>query len=165
MSSNGETFSRAYRNKNANPTNMAYERGATDQMVYVFKKHIVGEFIGNIVRMSPMLSDLPDLNKIADELLYWLDKNIPASVEVAGGMYGMSTEELEKLCDRATREIKIIENLNLSKVERENGIEVNDPSRPPFVGSSRYDKIKEEHDFIDLGALSRNVYISLMNKE
>jgi hypothetical protein len=144
---------------------MSYERGTATQTAYIFKKEIVSNFIGMIVRLSPMLNELPDLNKIADELLHWLDKNIPASAEVAGGMYGMSTEELESLCSRAVHEIKIIENLNLSKAERENGIEVNDPSRPPFVGSSRYDKIKEEHDFIDLGALSRNVYMSLMNKE
>ncbi len=144
---------------------MAYERGTTVQTAYIFKKNIVAEYIGMIVRLSPMLNELPDLNKIADELLDWLDKNIPASAEVAGGMYNISTEELESLCSRAVNEIKIIENLNLSKVERENGIEVNDSSRPPFVGSSRYDKIKEEHDFIDLGALSRNVYMNLTSEQ
>jgi hypothetical protein len=61
--------------------------------------------------------------------------------------------------------------LNLSQVEFEKNVAVDDESRPKFAFTSRYDKETPEswkHDFIDLDAFIRNVHsrlLWLMNSE
>ena len=53
------------------------------------------------------------------------------------------------------------EELNLSQIEYEKGIDVNDDSRPKYSFTTRYDVETSEswkNDFIDLDAFIRNVY-------
>ena len=127
---------------------------------YVFHKDIIAEFLRWIVRLSPITDELPDLNAIAKALDTYFKERL--TNKVIDGMYGIEADELRALCVAATRDISFIEDLNLSKAEREAGIAVNDPARPPLVASSRYFQPKPEHDFIDLDALSGNVSRTLM---
>lgn len=60
--------------------------------------------------------------------------------------------------------IKEFEDLNLSQIEYENKISVNDENRPKFSFSTRYDKYDSESwksDFIDLDAFIGNVINNL----
>lgn len=124
-------------------------------IVYVFHKDIVAEFLRWIVRQSPIPEELPDLNVIAKDLHAWFGDALKDAV--IDGMYGIDAHELRLLCRRAAHEIPSVRDLNLSKVEREAGISVDDPLRPPFIATSRYDRLKTEYDFIDLDALAMNV--------
>lgn len=57
-------------------------------------------------------------------------------------------------------DIPEFQNLNLSQIEYENNIDVNDPSRNQFKLTSSYDKYDADswkHDFIDLDAFIQNV--------
>jgi hypothetical protein len=47
---------------------------------------------------------------------------------------------------------------NLSLYEKEKGTLVDEPSRPKYAFVSRYDRLKPEHDFVDLDAFIRNVH-------
>ena len=107
-----------------------------------------------------MPHELPSLNAIVDDLSPFIRERL--SDRVVDGMYKIEADELRELCRQAAHNIPSIANLNLSKVEREAGIAVDDPSRPKFAFSSRYDRPKAEHDFIDLDALARNVSRTLM---
>lgn len=124
-------------------------------IVYVFHKDVVAEFLRWIVRQSPIPEELPDLNAIAKDLHAWFGDALKNAV--IDGMYEIDARELRELCNKAAHEILSVRDLNLSKVEREAGVSVDDPSRPPLMASSRYDRPKSEHDFIDLGALASNV--------
>lgn len=123
--------------------------------VYVFHKDIVAEFLRWIVRQHPLLDELPDLNAIAKDIDEWFEKRL--LTHILDGMYEVDAADLRKLCNEAAHTIPSIRILNLSRVEREKGIDVDDPSRPAFISSSRYHRPKREHDFIDLGALANNV--------
>lgn len=125
---------------------------------YVFRKDIIAEFLRWIVRLSPITEELPDLNAIAKALDIYFKQRL--TNKVAGGMYRIEANDLHALCMEATRHIPIIEDLNLSKAEREAGITVNDPSRPFFVSASRY--FQPPHDLIDLDALASTVSRTLM---
>lgn len=127
---------------------------------YVFHKDIIAEFLRWIVRLSPITEELPDLNAIAKALDTYFKERL--TNKVVDGMYGIEADDLRALCVAATRDIPLIDDLNLSKAEREAGITVNDPNRPAFVATSRYFQPKPEHDFIDLDALAMNVSRTLM---
>ncbi len=127
---------------------------------YVFFKDIIAEFLRWIVRQHPMTNELPDLNAIVNDLSPFIQERLRD--RVIDGMYGVEAQELRELCRSAAHAIPSIANLNLSKVEREAGIAVDDPSRPQFAFTSRYDRPKSEHDFIDLDALAMNVSRTLM---
>lgn len=123
--------------------------------MYLFKHDVVAEFLGQIVRIAPMQNELPNLNAIAKDIHTWLDDNIVS--DLPRDMFEMLQVDVRKMCDRITTELPSVEDLNLSKVERERGVAVHDPRRPSFVGSSAHDRVRSEHDFIDLGALAMNV--------
>lgn len=130
----------------------------TDKTLYVFREEIVAEFLKWIVRLHPE-TELPDLNAIAHKLQNWWGGVLNAD---SLGMAKMESKTLLKLCEQCTDTIVEIRDLNLSRSEREVGIAVDDPSRPAFVGSSRYDTLRPEHDFIDLDALARNVALEII---
>lgn len=62
--------------------------------------------------------------------------------------------------------IEEFQELNLSQIELDQGIKVDDPSRSKFSFHSMYDKVNSEswkNDFVDLDAFIRNVYTNIMN--
>jgi len=130
----------------------------TDKVVYITHKEVVSEFVRWIVRLHPD-TELPDLNLIASRLQEWWR---PFFSRGAGGILEVGSVELRRLCEFCTQGIPEIKDLNLSKMERIAGVGVDDPSRPHFVGSSRYDRPLPEHDFIDLDALARNVALEII---
>ena len=71
--------------------------------------------------------------------------------------YEMKDKDVYGFFEKLLKDIPEFVELNLSKVEYEKGIKVDDPSRPPFGCVSRDSWIKEEHDFVDLDAAVRNV--------
>lgn len=76
-------------------------------------------------------------------------------------------EIIFRLINDILMDIPEFEELNLSQIEFEKNIKVNDPNRPKFSFKSMYDKENSEswkHDFIDLDAFIRNIYIDLTEK-
>jgi len=65
-------------------------------------------------------------------------------------------KDLEEMAEEL-HQIPEFKNWNLSRAEAAKGIEVNDPSRPPFVFSSRYGGPPQDEDCIDLDALTHNL--------
>lgn len=122
---------------------------------YLFKHNVLGHLIGNIVRLSPMPRNLPDLNTISTEVLDWLDANIKS--DLPEDMFEIEKNDLFSFLYRICTEVRSVEDLNLSQVERERGISVHDESRPTWVATSRYHQLKPEHGFIDLMALANCV--------
>lgn len=80
------------------------------------------------------------------------------------GFIEMDYNDLLKWLKPMFEEIPEYMDLNLSKTERDKGIAVDDESRPAFVGSSRYDKLKDEHEFVDLDALIWNICKGIIEK-
>lgn len=130
----------------------------TNKALYVSRKEVVSEFVRWIVRLHPDTT-LPDLNLIALRLDEWWKPFFKRNDDQA--ILEIETKKMRRLCELCTKDIHEIKDLNLSKVEREAGVKVDDPSRPSFVGSSRYDHPLPEHDFIDLDALARNVVLEI----
>lgn len=110
------------------------------------------------VRQDPYM-DPPELFFISEE---WdrLIRNDFKVIQPEGDpkmwMGEFSFEELEELVERLHL-IPKFKVWNMSRYERAAGVKVDDPSRAPFVFSSRYGGPPREHDIIDLDALTGNL--------
>ena len=85
----------------------------------------------------------------------WYSWNIPA-------------EELYKTVEKLLKDIPEFRDLNLSQIEYENGVSVDDEDRPKYSFSSRYDvydKDSWKDDFVDLDAFVRNVVLNLKREK
>ena len=72
----------------------------------------------------------------------------------------VSVSGVNNLVEKLLMSIPEFEELNLTHIEYQRGIEVNDPNRPKFCFTSMYNKETPEswkNDFIDLDAFIRNV--------
>ena len=85
----------------------------------------------------------------------WYSWNIPA-------------EELYETVEKLLKDIPEFRDLNLSQIEYENGVSVDDEDRPKYSFSSRYDvydKDSWKDDFVDLDAFVRNVVLNLKREK
>jgi hypothetical protein len=115
----------------------------------ILRTTFIAEVIRWGIRQNPFEGQLPRQAKTVVEKLHAL---LPEYIE---------TDNLRAFVSETIEHIPEIRDWNLSQVERERGVKVDDESRAPFVFTSRYDKIKAEYDFIDLDALKQNITRSL----
>lgn len=76
------------------------------------------------------------------------------------------SNKLYEYLDKLLKSIPEFEELNLSHIEHEKGIKVDDPNRPKYNFVTRYDKYDKDSwksDFIDLDAFIGNVCNSLLH--
>jgi len=69
----------------------------------------------------------------------------------------IAEEKLYKYIESLLMGIKEFVELNLSQNEVDNGVNIDDESRPKYTFTDRYSKIPWKSDFIDLDAFIRNV--------
>lgn len=69
----------------------------------------------------------------------------------------VAEDELETFIRDILFSIPEFEELNLSQIEFENGVGVNDDDRTKFLFTSAYDTVDWKNDFVDLDAYVRNV--------
>ena len=99
------------------------------------------------------------LNKIKDAL-----QATPEFMKAEKDNFGFLETDRDRLrpwLQNILFEIPEFMDMNLSAYEKAQKIKVDDPTRDSFVATSRYWKIKSEHDFVDVYALVINVCISL----
>ena len=70
--------------------------------------------------------------------------------------------QIEDWLQQKLMDIEEFVDWNLSHIEKQNGIKVNDENRGSFLFTSASSHTPEEHDFIDLDACIRNIANMLM---
>lgn len=112
-----------------------------------------------IVRQAGAPRAVTCLNQIVEDLDAYLLK-LP--FDNLGSM-DTTIEELGTICSKIVDEIESIRNLNLSQLELDANVSVDDPSRATFHFTSRYsgDERRYPTNFTDLDALARNVVIDI----
>lgn len=127
-----------------------------ENLILVSKKGILGEVAKWAVFQSPYIPE--GLEKILSQLRDKLNAcGLFDQKNENMGFAEMDYWDLRSFMDKNLKSIPEFKDLNLSKVEKERGIKVDDPGRTGFVGTSRYDKLRDEYDFVDLDALIINV--------
>lgn len=120
------------------------------------------------IQQSPY--DYPkNLLTVLDKFSELLDKDFTQEIET-GGLWFMklARKELYTFIDKRLMSIPAFKDWNLSEVERQKGIGVDDPERPSFVGISRFDIGRERDpdvDFIDLEAVVQNMVRSVQKSQ
>jgi hypothetical protein len=115
----------------------------------ILKTTFIAEVIRWGIKQNPFQGQLP---RSADVIMEKLNKLLPEFIE---------TDNIRAFVSETIEQIPEIRDWNLSQVERERGVKVDDEDRPPFAFTSLYDQIKPEYDFIDIDALKQNVTRSL----
>lgn len=134
-----------------------------DGPILLSKKNIIAKTFSWIIEQSPMLEEL-QLNKLMEVINKSLTPIFDGLLKEYLGFKQFKTyKQLNEFLDLYIIKLPEVENLNLSKVEREKNIGVHDNTRAPFMATSRYFGPKPEHDFIDLDALRRNICQELWN--
>lgn len=98
-----------------------------------------------------------DLQKVIDKLKIIAESEFD---NICKDYYYKEFNNRSSLYDWVDKKLKSIPEFvdwNLSQVEREKGIKVDDPNRSKILFTSRIDIPKKEYDFIDLDALINNV--------
>lgn len=139
----------------------------------ISRRTFVGNCIGTIVRMAP--ANKPrKLEIINDKLIAYFRENTKQfAVNKEGQPYPetseyinypkMTEEQIKKLINNIVS-IKEIEELNLSNYEYNKGVSVNDENRPTWCFVDRYSQQNEDDNFIDLWALTRNIFSAIYNE-
>ncbi len=117
--------------------------------IVVLKTTFIAEVIKWGILQNPFKGRLPRKTEVVMEKL---NKLLPEFIETTN-MRAFVSETIEQIPE--------IRDWNLSQVERERGVKVDDENRPSFMFTSRYDQPKPEYDFIDIDALKHNVTRSL----
>ncbi len=133
-------------------------------MLYVTKKDILGYVAMWTIRQSPFFPD--NLDPILRELQDRIESSsrFQAVKPLPDGYRAMEFtdwRELHGYLVPITESILLFRELNLSTVEKEKGIGVDDPKRSPFTLVGAAFGPKPEDDFVDLDALRRNVCTSI----
>ncbi len=115
----------------------------------VLKTDFIAEVIKWGIKQNPFKGQLPRKTEVVMEKL---NKLLPEFIETTN-MRAFVSETIEQVPE--------IRDWNLSQVELERGVKVDDENRPSFAFTSRYDQPKPEYDFIDIDALKQNVTRSL----
>lgn len=115
----------------------------------ILKTTFIAEVIRWGIKQNPFKGQLP---RSTDIIVEKLNKLLPELIE---------TDNMRAFVSETIEQVPEIRDWNLSQVERERGVKVDDENRPPFAFTSRYDQIKPEYDFIDIDALKQNITRSL----
>src|SRR6266571_9111605 len=115
----------------------------------ILKIAFIAEVVKWGIRQNPFQGQLPRQAEIVVEKL---NKLLPDFFE---------TTDMRAFVSETIDRIPEIRDWNLSQVELERGVKVDDESRPAFIFTSRYDQPKPEYDFIDIDALKQNITRSL----
>ncbi len=115
----------------------------------ILKIAFIAEVVKWGIRQNPFQGQLPRQAEIVVEKL---NKLLPDFIE---------TTDMRAFVSETIDRIPEIRDWNLSQVELERGVKVDDESRPAFIFTSRYDQPKPEYDFIDIDALKQNITRSL----
>jgi hypothetical protein len=115
----------------------------------ILKITFIAEVIKWGILQNPFKGQLPRNTEVIMEKLHTL---LPEFIE---------TDNIRAFVSETIEQVPEIRDWNLSQVERERGVKVDDEDRPPFAFTSLYDQIKPEYDFIDIDALKQNVTRSL----
>jgi predicted oxidoreductase len=130
----------------------------------IFTRHeLLGAMAHFIVAQSPELPS--DLSLILRAFDKWIDQYPPpGTIDMFQDMtmITVTSAALYDWLHQATHTIHQIKRLNLSQKEVEAGLtadDVDDNTKRlvSFTFVSRYTFVKKEYDFVDLGALARNV--------
>jgi len=117
--------------------------------IVVLKITFIAEVIKWGILQNPFKGQLPRKTEVVMEKLNTL---LPEFIE---------TTNMRAFVSEIIEQVPEIRDWNLSQVERERGVKVDDENRPSFAFTSLYDQIKPEYDFIDIDALKQNVTRSL----
>lgn len=115
----------------------------------ILRTYFISEVVKWGIRQNPYAGQLP---RNIDVVIEKLHQIVPDIIE---------TDDIRLFTHTTLEQIPEVRDWNLSQVERERGITVDDPTRAPFMFTSRYDQPKPEYDFIDLDALKQNIARSL----
>jgi hypothetical protein len=115
----------------------------------VLKTDFIAEVIKWGIKQNPFKGQLP---RSADVIVEKLSKLLPEFIETTNmrAFVSDTIEQVPEICD-----------WNLSQVEYQQGVKVDDERGGGFIFVSRYDGPKPEYDFIDIDALKRNIAVSL----
>ncbi|SRR6266568_8226478 len=117
--------------------------------IVILKTDFIAEVIKWGIKQNPFKGQLP---RSTDVIVEKLNALLPEFIETTN-MWTFVSETIEQIPE--------IRDWNLSQVEYQQGVKVDDEKRGGFVFVSRYDEPKPEHDFIDIDALKRNIVVSL----
>lgn len=126
----------------------------SDRKLLVSRRQLVASLAHWGIRQAPYT--LPDdlvyvLLKFDEDLSkQWTDDPVFSFAE-------FTRKELTELLRSTLMAIPQFKDWNLSAVEKDKGVKVDDESRKPFMFTSRYHQPKPEHDFIDLDAIIGNI--------
>src|SRR6266700_6446382 len=112
--------------------------------IVVLKTTFIAEVIKWGILQNPFKGRLPRKTEVVMEKL---NKLLPEFIE---------TDNMRAFVSETIEQIPEIRDWNLSQVEYQNGVKVDDEKRDGFVFVSRYGQPQPEHDFIDIDALKRN---------
>lgn len=131
-------------------------------MITVSNKDIISAVSGNIYRMHPY--HMPEgIDKIMAHLVKTLDEIPDYSGDIKGTFKLFKfndRKEFEKWLEGILKEVPEYYELNVSRKLKEKGVKFGDPENNGFAFTSRYDQNTQDKrysDFIDLGALIRNI--------
>lgn len=120
--------------------------------VVMLKTDFIAEVMKWGIRQNPFKGALP---RNADVIVEKLNALLPEFID---------TMDLRAYVSETIDQIPEIRDWNLSQIEIERGVKVDDEDRPAFAFTSRYDQPKPEYDFIDIDALKQNITLSLQRE-
>ncbi len=115
----------------------------------ILKTDFIAEVVKWGIKQNAFKGELPRQTEIIVEKL---NKLLPEFIE---------TNDMRTFTSATIEQVPEIRDWNLSQVEYQNGVKVDDEKRDGFVFVSRYGQPQPEHDFIDIDALKRNIAVSL----
>jgi hypothetical protein len=133
--------------KNHTLTNRDISEQYRNTEFYLMKSELLGTLASLLVQQSPY--DVPNINKA----LKSYNKFLKGKFDTVDKVVKFTYEELSKyISDDVFESIPEIEIFNHSKKDSGEGF---------IASSSRYHKTKADYDFVDLGALSRNIFYEI----
>jgi hypothetical protein len=112
----------------------------------IMKSTFIAEIVRWGIRQNPFEGKLPRNTDIVVEKLGVLFPDVTIEVD-----------DLRKFVSETIDQVPEIRDWNLSQIELEAGVNVDDENRRGFVFVSRYSQPSPEYDFIDIDALKQNI--------
>lgn len=136
------------------------------EKIRISNKQIIGAVAGNIYRMHPY--HMPEgIDKIMQHLNDILD-SLPDSAGVVNDTFKLfdfnSFREFENWLKNILEQVPEYHDLNVSRQLKEKGVKAGDPENSGMRFTSRYtqETLDDRYtDFIDLGALTRNICVEI----
>ena len=113
---------------------------------YLMKSELLGTFASWLIQQSPY--DTPNITKAVKAY----DKFLSVKFDTEDKVIKFTYNELSKYISSDVFE-------NIAEIEKFNNPKID--KGQTFATSSRYHKTKADYDFVDLGALARNIFFSI----